>query len=119
MLLNIGCGAAAHPDWLNLYILPQHSMALVCNMRLGLSLTANQAEARYCSDFPERPKQYEVEAFIAERVRVMSPIGVMRVVGPEQGAIPEFATLAFDVSAADTPQRKLDSQYVEAIRAAA
>jgi len=35
VLLNIGCGAVAHPDWVNLDMVPRHPLAVTGYLRRG------------------------------------------------------------------------------------
>ena len=83
MLLNIGCGATAHPDWLNLDMVPQHPLAVACDLRHGLPLAANAADACYSSHVLEHLTRAEADPFIAEQFRVLRPNGVIRVVVPD------------------------------------
>ena len=83
MLLNIGCGAVAHPDWLNLDVVPRHPLAVACDLRRGLPLAANAADACYSSHVLEHLTRAEADPFIAEQVRVLRPSGVIRVVVPD------------------------------------
>ena len=83
MLINIGCGAAAHPDWLNLDMVPLHPLAVACDLRRGLPLAANAADACYSSHVLEHLTRAEAEPFIAEQFRVLRPNGVIRVGVPD------------------------------------
>lgn len=83
MLLNIGCGATAHPDWLNLDMVALHPLAVVCDLRRGLPLAANAADACYSSHVLEHLTRAEADPFIAEQFRVLRPNGVIRVVVPD------------------------------------
>lgn len=60
MLLNIGCGAVAHPDWLDLDMVPRHPLAVTCDLRHGLSLAANAADA--CCSAPVLDRRTTAEA---------------------------------------------------------
>ncbi len=77
MLLNIGCGAVAHPDWLNLDMVPLHPLAVACDLR---------------------------------RVWRVARCDIR---------VPRFPSFMLNAPAADSPPRKPDSLYVEAIKAAA
>jgi len=83
VLLNIGCGAVAHPEWLNLDIVPRHPLAVACDLRRGLPLAADAADACYSSHVLEHLAQAEADPFIAEQFRVLRPSGVIRVVVPD------------------------------------
>ena len=83
MLLNIGCGAVAHPDWLNLDMVPRHPLAVACDLRHGLPLAANAADACYSAHVLEHLTRAEADPFIAEQFRVLRPSGVIRVVVPD------------------------------------
>ena len=83
MLLNIGCGAVAHPDWLNLDMAPRHPLAVACDLRRGLPLASNAADACYSSHVLEHLTRAEADPFIAEQFRVLRPNGVIRVVVPD------------------------------------
>ena len=61
MLLNIGCGAVAHPDWLNLDMVPRHPLAVACDLRHGLPLAANSADACYSAHVLEHLTRAEAD----------------------------------------------------------
>jgi len=81
--LNIGCGAVAHPDWLNLDMAPRHPLAVVCDLRRGLPLADNAADACYSSHVLEHLTRAEADPFIAEQFRVLRANGVIRIVVPD------------------------------------
>jgi len=83
VLLNIGCGAVAHPDWVNLDMVPRHPLAVACDLRCGLPLASNAADACYSSHVLEHLTRAEADPFIEEQFRVLRPGGVIRVVVPD------------------------------------
>lgn len=83
MRLNIGCGAVAHPDWLNLDMAPRHPLAVACDLRRGLPLADNAADACYSSHVLEHLTRAEADPFIAEQFRVLRANGVIRIVVPD------------------------------------
>ena len=87
MLLNIGCGAVAHPAWLNLDIAPQNPLALACDLRRGLPLADGSCDATYSSHVLEHLSASESLPFLAEQHRVLKPGGVLRVVVPDLESI--------------------------------
>lgn len=87
MLVNIGCGAVAHPSWLNLDMAPQHPLAVVCDLRSGLPLASASSNATYSSHVIEHLSPSESSPFIKEQFRVLKPGGVLRVVVPDLEAI--------------------------------
>ena len=118
MLLNIGCKSGAYPDWLNPDIALRHPIAVACDLRHGLPLSADETESCNSSRRIERSKRYEASALIAKQFLVASPSGRMWMVGPYESGIPRFAIVTLDAPAADISPRKPNSQYVEPIEAA-
>ena len=112
MLLNIGCGAVARPDWLNL---DRVSLALA----YALPRAVNPANACFRSHVLQHLTPTEAAAFIAEQFRVLRPRGVIRVVGACGSRVQRFASFALDVPTANIPPSKLDWLHAEVIKVAA
>ena len=87
MLLNIGCGAVAHPAWLNLDIAPRNALAVACDLRCGLPVGNASCDATYSSHVLEQLSASEAVPFLAEQIRVLRPGGVLRVVVPDLESI--------------------------------
>lgn len=83
MLLNVGCGAVAHPAWLNLDLAPQHPLAVACDLRAGLPVGSASCDATYSSHVLEHLCAAQAVPFLDEQYRVLKPGGIMRVVVPD------------------------------------
>ncbi|XAL98224.1 methyltransferase domain-containing protein [Phycisphaeraceae bacterium D3-23] len=87
LLVNLGCGDRFHRDWLNLDLTSCAPEVTACDLRHGIPLGDNTADACYSSHILEHLRPCDGHAFIAEQCRVLKPGGVIRV------AIPDLETI--------------------------
>lgn len=87
LLVNVGCGDRFHADWLNLDMASCAPEVKACDLRRGIPLDADTAEACYSSHVLEHLRPAEGAAFVAEQFRVLKPGGGVRVVVPDLEAI--------------------------------
>ena len=83
MMLNIGCGTAVHPDWINLDLRPMLPGVRAFDLRRGLPFPAAGVDVCYSSHVLEHLTRAEADRFVAEQRRVLRPGGVIRVVVPD------------------------------------
>jgi cephalosporin hydroxylase/SAM-dependent methyltransferase len=83
-LLNLGCGARFHPEWVNLDIAPADPRVLEHDLASGpLPFAGGSCAAVYHSHVLEHIPPEKAPDFIAECFRVLAPGGVIRVVVPD------------------------------------
>ncbi len=81
--LNLGCGPAFHPEWVNVDFSDQGGAVVAYNLRLGIPFADNTFEVVYHSHVLEHFNKDEAEYFIEECFRVLRPGGLLRVVVPD------------------------------------
>ncbi|MFI4861067.1 MAG: class I SAM-dependent methyltransferase [Phycisphaerales bacterium JB063] len=83
LLVNLGCGDRFHRDWLNLDMVSCAPEVKACDLRRGIPLDTNTADACYSSHILEHLRPSEATPFLAEQYRVLKPGGTIRVVIPD------------------------------------
>lgn len=87
ILVNIGCGAIFHPDWVNLDLVPVSPAVQSYDARKGLPFSANSVDACYSSHVLEHLSHQEALPFLVQAHRILKPGGVVRIVVPDLEAI--------------------------------
>ena len=82
-LVNIGCGAVFHSDWINLDVEPVSSEVRRLDARRPLPFADGSVAAVYHSHVLEHLSAAEAAGFLAECWRVLRQGGVVRVVVPD------------------------------------
>ena len=83
ILVNIGCGAVFHPDWINLDSAPVAPAVRACDARGGLPFADASVDVVYHAHMLEHLEAEDARKFLAECHRVLRPGGVVRVVVPD------------------------------------
>jgi len=84
MLLNVGCGAHYHAEWVNLDIAPASKEVIAHDLACEpLPFAEGSCAAVYHSHVLEHIPPAQVPAFIAECHRVLAPGGVLRIAVPD------------------------------------
>lgn len=86
-LLNLGCGATYHPEWVNLDLKASPPHVIGHDLKRGIPFPDASFEAVYTSHVLEHIPPSHVTGFLSEAVRVLRPGGVLRVVVPDLEAI--------------------------------
>jgi SAM-dependent methyltransferase len=86
-LLNVGCGSAFHPAWVNIDIVSSSPLVRAHDIRKGLPYPDASFDACYSSHVIEHLTRDEVGKLSAELLRVLKPCGVVRIVVPDLEAI--------------------------------
>jgi SAM-dependent methyltransferase len=86
-LLNLGCGARYHPDWINIDIVARGPEVLEHDLRRGIPLPDASCAVVYHSAVLEHLRSSDAAGFLAECRRVLRPGGVLRVGVPDLEAI--------------------------------
>lgn len=82
-LVNLGCGRTAHPDWINLDLVPAVPGVIRHNLCFGLPFHADQVDGVYHSHVLEHLRPEQGLWLLQECYRVLRPGGVLRVVVPD------------------------------------
>ncbi len=95
VLVNLGCGARFHPDWVNLDVSPVDPSVRHWDILRGLPLAAGSADAIYSAHVLEHLPPAEGVALVRECTRALRPGGILRFGVPdlEQLAIQYLAAL--------------------------
>ncbi len=82
-MLNLGCGATFHEDWVNVDFTDHGGRVLAYDLRLGIPFADNSFDVVYHSHVLEHMPKAWGEFFISECYRVLRPGGLLRVVVPD------------------------------------
>lgn len=111
-MLNIGCGATHHPDWINLDVLPTEPSVLPVDINKGLPFSADSITVCYSSHLLEHLDKEGARHFLAECMRVLKSGGVIRLAVPDlEGIAREYLRL-LDVVASGDKTRESDYDWI-------
>lgn len=82
-LLNLGCGALFHADWVNVDIKSRDPQVIEHDLQTPLPFDDNTFQAVYHSHVLEHLSRSQAPIFLQECVRVLAPGGVLRVAVPD------------------------------------
>jgi predicted SAM-dependent methyltransferase len=82
-LLNLGCGAAFHPSWINLDYQPNSPYVQKHDLKAALPFDANSMDVVYHSHVIEHLPRRLASFFVQECFRVLRADGIIRVVIPD------------------------------------
>lgn len=101
-MLNIGCGATHHPDWINLDVSSSEPSVLPADINNGLPFSSDSITVCYSSHLLEHLDKDGAHYFLAECMRVLKSGGVIRLVVPDlEGIAREYLRVLDDVSTGD------------------
>jgi predicted SAM-dependent methyltransferase len=86
-LLNVGCGANFHADWVNVDVVPAAPAVIAVDLRRELPFPAQSFDAVYCSHVLEHLDRNEAQALLGRIHALLRPGGILRVVVPDLEAI--------------------------------
>jgi predicted SAM-dependent methyltransferase len=86
-LLNIGCGATFHPDWVNLDTAPASPAVRRHDIGSGLPFADGHFSAVYASHVLEHFDPEDGKRLLRDCLRVLEPGGIARIVVPDLEAI--------------------------------
>ncbi len=95
-LLNIGCGAVFHSDWVNIDLIAASPEVIRFDLRRGLPFDHQSMTVCYSSHVVEHLSRTAVDGFLAECFRVLKPGGIIRIVVPDLAKIAELYLQAFN-----------------------
>lgn len=82
-MLNIGCGAIHHEDWINLDIASDDPAVMSVDIMKGLPFASSSVTACYSSHVLEHMPRSAVDELLQECFRVLRSGGVLRLVVPD------------------------------------
>lgn len=111
-MLNIGCGATHHPDWINLDVSSSDPSVLPVDINNGLPFSADTITVCYSSHLLEHLDKEGARYFLAECMRVLKSGGVIRLAVPDlEGIAREYLRL-LDVVASGDKTRESDYDWI-------
>lgn len=111
-MLNIGCGATHHPDWINLDVSSTEPSVLPVDINNGLPFPADTITVCYSSHLLEHLDQDGARNFLAECMRVLKSGGVIRLAVPDlEGIAREYLRL-LDIVATGDKSRESDYDWI-------
>ena len=87
VLVNMGCGATWHPDWINLDVRPVSPQVRRWDVQQGLPFEDGQVDACYASHVLEHLTREQADMLLRESLRVLRPGGIVRIAVPDLEAI--------------------------------
>ena len=103
LLVNVGCGSAHHPAWINFDYAPSTPEVRRCDLRRGIPLGTGEADAVYHSHVLEHLTMEEGEAFLRECSRVLRSGGILRIAVPDLERLTRAYVAALDDPAGPDP----------------
>ena len=103
-MLNLGCGASYHPDWINMDFIPAGPGVIAHDLRNPLPLGEFSCDVVYASHVLEHFSRHEARTFLEECRRVLRPGGALRIVVPDLETIARLYIRYLDAAAAGDPQ---------------
>ena len=99
--LHIGCGDAILPGWINLDAIPHGRVDIVDDARTLESIPLESVDLIYAACVLEHFTRNEVSKVLETWISRLKPGGTLRL------SVPDFAALAWEYNANDTPLEKL------------
>lgn len=82
-LLNLGCGARYHHEWVNMDFYSHSKDVIAHNLLKGIPFPDNEFDAVYHSHLLEHFPKNRAEPFTRECLRVLRPGGIIRIAVPD------------------------------------
>ncbi|XDD45044.1 methyltransferase domain-containing protein [Leptospira sp. WS39.C2] len=95
-MLNLGCGARFHKDWLNIDFSSNSESVIEFDLRKGIPLEAASITSVYSSHVLEHFEKKAAPFFLKEIHRVLEPGGIVRIVVPDLEQIVRAYLFEFD-----------------------
>jgi len=108
-LLNIGCGATFHPDWVNIDAAPASPDVIAHDLASGLPFPDRHFQAVYASHVLEHFDPEGGMRLLRDCHRVLQPGGIARIVVPDLEPIAR--TYLQSLEAAASGDRQAESRY--------
>jgi predicted SAM-dependent methyltransferase len=111
-MLNIGCGATHHPDWINLDVSSSDPSVLPVDINKGLPFSFDSITVCYSSHLLEHLDKDGARYFLAECMRVLNRGGVIRLAVPDLESIAREYLRVLDVVATGDKTRESDYDWI-------
>ena len=111
-MLNIGCGATYHPDWINLDVASAEPNVLAVDINSGLPFSSEFATICYSSHVLEHLDKVGARNLIAECFRILKRGGVIRLVLPDLEALAREYLRILDAVTGGDGTRDLDYDWI-------
>jgi predicted SAM-dependent methyltransferase len=112
IMLNIGCGATHHPDWINLDVSSLDPAVLPVDINNGLPFPSGSTTICYSSHLLEHLDEDEARHFLDECKRVLKCGGTIRLAVPDLERIAREYLRLLDVVAAGNSARESDYDWI-------
>jgi SAM-dependent methyltransferase len=112
LLVNIGCGAVFHKDWVNLDVAPSDPAVRRWDARSGLPFDDGAVVACYASHVLEHLSKVEASRLLAECQRVLRPGGVIRLVVPDLEGIARHYVRLLDAAEGGSAEAVADYDWI-------
>ena len=111
-MLNIGCGATYHPEWINLDVASADPNVLIIDINSGLPFSSEFATICYSSHVLEHLEKAGARNLIVECFRVLKRGGVIRLVLPDLEALVREYLHALEAVTSGDEARELDYDWI-------
>jgi SAM-dependent methyltransferase len=112
-LLNVGCGAWYHPDWVNVDLKHSDSHVVQHDIVKGLPFHGEQFDAVYHSHVLEHLSPDEGVALMRECFRVLKPGGILRIVVPDLEQIARLYLQQHDLACQGNELAKANYEWMK------
>ena len=111
-LVNIGCGAHYHGDWINIDLVAHDPTVIGCDIRRGIPLKTGSCDVVYHSCILEHLSPDEGIALLRECKRILKPGGVIRVAVPDLEQICTVYLDKLEGARRDIPRAESDYDWM-------
>ena len=111
-LLNLGCGARLHPNWLNCDLNPSNPEIKSVDLLRPLPWPSANFDSVYCSHVVEHLPRGKVPSVLKEIRRILRPRGILRLVVPDLAGIARAYLQSFEEARKDLPGSKLRHEWM-------
>ena len=112
VLLNLGCGAHYHADWVNIDVAPSDESVFRHDLLEPLPIDDASCDAVYHSHVLEHLHREAAPVFLSECFRVLKPGGVVRVVVPDLETIARLYLSNLDEAVRGDQQAMLRHEWM-------
>lgn len=111
-LLNLGCGANTHKDWINIDLSSKNSEVLRCNLKNGIPFINDSVDVIYHSHVLEHFSKKDAANFIKECHRVLKKGGILRISVPDLEQIARAYLNSLEDALAEKPLAKENYDWI-------
>ncbi len=111
-LLNLGCGATFHPDWINIDFIATNENVVSHDLRKGIPFDNEQIDVLYNSHILEHFQKNIAVFFLNECYRVLKPNGIIRIAVPDLERIAREYLRNLDRAIEKVPNAEFDYDWI-------